>query len=115
MTQDEAEYTEPQYEFTAAQRERVRAALVTKFSPGFPPCVMCRATRWRIAKSLLTVPSAGVDPSGLLTAPGFYIFIGIICQTCGNTVFLDTDKLGLSDLVGGGPAEGDTPGEDLGP
>lgn len=102
-----------QREFTAEQRERVVAALVATFGKVMPACFMCKSTSWRIARSLLLLMTSGVDLARFQFG-GVYVSVGLICQVCGNTVLLDSDKLGLGDLVGGNPIEGDSPGEPLG-
>ncbi len=102
-----------QREFTAEQRERIIAALVATFGKVMPACFMCKSTSWRIAKELLLLMTSGVDPAQFQFG-GVYVSVGLICQVCGNTVLLDSDKLGLGDLIGGTPIEGDSPEGPLG-
>ncbi len=117
MTQTEHGISES--DFSPAQRERVIQALVQKFGPAMPACSMCRFVSWRIASRPVAIPSLGMtDPdvakNVFIQSPVHYICIALICQNCGNTVFLDTDKLGLDDLVEGKPIEGSAPGEAVG-
>lgn len=83
--------------FSPEEREHVLTALNQRISPN-SRCEVCSHYTWTLADGFVffvlhdaqyqTKPSAPVLPS-----------VAVVCDTCGNTKFLNVIMLGLSNLV----------------
>ena len=62
-------------------------------------CALCGDNRWALADGLFNFqsayPNTAFEPQG-----PYYPFLALICQNCGNTLFINVINLGLGEIAG---------------
>ena len=66
---------------------------------GLPACPICNVMNWMVADGIATT-ILGYGPTPFVPPGSNLPSLVLICQNCGNTVFLNLFMLGLGELVG---------------
>lgn len=82
----------PDTKLTPEQQAKVNAWLQKHWVIPHP-CEVCKQERWSTSSSMMCQPV--IDPQGLYLLGGHYVFVGIICQTCGHTILLNAVTIGI--------------------
>lgn len=84
----------PIVELTPEHREKVKQWLVVKSAPLIGKCPVCGARDWSLLDHIIDFKP--YHPEGTLFLGGpQYPAVGLFCQNCGNTQFLNAVKMGL--------------------
>lgn len=83
--------------FNPQERERILRR-VTERLPNLGTCVACRSNQWTLAEGFVAFPLQ--DSTGTFTLGGPTMpCIAVVCNVCGNTLFLNAIVLGLTELL----------------
>ena len=84
--------------FAPEVRTRVLAAIRAKL-PIIGACPLCHTAAWTVADGFFVFPQMDTLDAGLIIGGPALPNVAIVCQTCGNTQFLNVVVLGLADLA----------------
>jgi hypothetical protein len=62
------------------------------------PCPLCRTTAWELLDAFVAF-SIAPEPQAIVLGGQILPCVALICKTCGNTHFLNLNRLGLGHLL----------------
>ncbi len=60
---------------------------------GGTPCPMCHASNWNVNN--VTFQLLDFNPTGLVIGGPVFPVVPVVCNNCGNTIFLNAIKVGV--------------------
>ena len=75
---------------------------------GIRPCSVCGNPGFSLADGYVTTPLAS-NPTAIMLGGSTLPSVALVCNRCGNTLFLNVFTLGLADLIPPTPTPEQTP------